>query len=708
MPTVAMTEDKETPQSAKPERPHAGTEARPPAESLSGNLKEIALKYQKKLEENPRHPQALVGMSLVALASRQVDAAIRMAAAGVTEAPQMCGAWVALGQALKAGEKFEEAEEAYEKAIEVDGMSPLARMGMGELRLAQSRPQEAIREFEIVLQRKPAHGMAHLGIGNALAFQGRHEEALARYQMALEMQPQLPEVEFAAGCALAMLGRAAEAEKRYRRALTLRPDFAAAWANLGSLLREQGNDAEADAALRRAIQLRPDLVSGWVNLAILEKERGRLDAAEECLTKALALNPDQVETLVAWCQCRLARKDLAGAWSWLRWALLRNPEFDEAVNLHGILLHLEGRQEEAIPVFERAEALGNRAAASNRGNSLLDLGQVEEALRAQEIAVQRDPKGAGAEYNLALARLRLGDWEHGWPAYEARWRFREVHRAPRRFKQPRWQGEPLHGKRILLHAEQGLGDTIQFCRYVELVVARGGVPVMEVQPAAERLVRSLAAVRAEIAEVVVRGPKVPEFDSECPLMSLPAIFGTTVETVPWTGAYLSAEEDLVAEKRERFASQRPGMRVGLAWAGNPKYKADRMRSMHLSVLVPLLRALDVNWISLQKEKAEQLAELPGDVFVLDGSSQEKNLAETAALVATLDRVITTDTSIAHLAGAMAKPVWILLPHLADWRWMQDRETTPWYPTARLFRQQSPGAWQGAIDRVIEAFRQLPD
>ncbi|HKN22753.1 MAG TPA: tetratricopeptide repeat protein, partial [Terracidiphilus sp.] len=469
------------------------------------------------------------------------------------------------------------------------------------------------------------------------------------------------------------------------------------------LLREQGQDVFAEAALHRAIELRPDLVSGWVNLAVLERERCRPKVAETYLQKAFAANPSQVETLVAWCQLRVAERDLAGAWGWLRWALERNPDFDEAVNLHGILLHLEGRFAEAVEMFERAEVLGNRAAASNRGNSLLDLGRMEEALKAHEAAVDRDPLSTGAKYNLALTQLRLGDWERGWTGYEARWQFPEVHRRPRFFKQPRWQGEELHGERVLLHAEQGLGDTIQFCCYAALVAARGGVPILQVQSAAERLMRSLAVVRVGLAQTAVLGADPPQFDLECPLLSLPAVFRTSIDTVPWDGAYLGADMEFAAEKLAQFPSGAYGLRVGLAWAGNPRYKADRARSMRLATLLPLLRVVDATWISLQKgEAAEQLAALPHDVCVWDGSSRERDLAETAALVAGLDLVITTDTCIAHLAGAMGKPVWILLPHLADWRWMQASETTPWYPSARLFRQTSPGDWAGVLERVIAA------
>jgi hypothetical protein len=261
----------------------------------------------------------------------------------------------------------------------------------------------------------------------------------------------------------------------------------------------------------------------------------------------------------------------------------------------------------------------------------------------------------------------------------------------------------LKGERVLLHAEQGLGDTIQFCRYAALVAARGGVPILQVQPAAERLMRSLAVVRAGLAQTAVLGTD-PDFDLECPLLSLPAVFRTSMDTVPWEGAYLGADAELAAQKRAEIPSAADGLRVGLAWAGNPRYKADRARSTRLETLLPLLRgtgpAVKATWISLQKgEAAEQLAALPEDVFVWDGSSREKDLAETAAIVAGLDLVITTDTCVAHLAGAMEKPVWILLPHLADWRWMQEIETTPWYPSAWLFRQASPGDWPGVLERV---------
>jgi tetratricopeptide (TPR) repeat protein len=680
--------------------------------SETKTLREVADGYQSVLKANPRHAESLAGMCVVALASGQNEAAVRMAEAAVDAAPRMAVAHVALGQALKACGRNEEAEHAYLTALGLGGAQALAWLGLGELRLAAGKVEEARQDFDRALKCQPAMVPAHMGMGNSLAMEGKNEAALASYEQAMGLRPKLAEAEFAAGFVLSRLDRPKEAERRYRRALVLRPDFAAAWMNLGVLLREEGRDIYAEAALKRAVKLRPDLISGWVNLALVERERNHMEAAEACLQKAIELDPEQVETQIAWCQLCSKRGDRVGAWGWLRSALARYAEHPEALNMKGILLHGEGHFAEAIEAFEQAEAVGHLAASSNRGNSLLDMGRMDEALAAHELAVARDPKHPGAQYNLALTQIRMGDWQRGWQGYEARWHFREVHRRPRMFRQPRWRGESLQGQRVLLHAEQGLGDTIQFCRFAALVAARGGFPVLQVQQPVERLMRSLALVqsgRAEIAPLGA-GSEGLRFDLECPLMSLPAVFGTTPDTVPWEGAYLAADSELVAKQTAQMEVRsgqnskqgggRGGLRVGVAWAGNPRYKADAQRSMHLNTLTPLLRVEGVEWVSLQKGKAaEQIGELDNDIHLRDGSNRDLDLADTAATVARLDLVITTDTCIAHLAGAMGKPVWILLPHLADWRWGNEGDATPWYPTARLYRQAAPGNWEGLLARV---------
>lgn len=672
---------------------------------LTGRLTEVAAGYQQVLMKNPNDAKALLGMGLVAIASGQAAAAVQMAEAGVRVAPQMGAGWVTLGQALKAAGRGEEAEAAYRKAIALDGMDPLARQGLGELWLARERSEEAIFEFELALRRQPLMPAALMGMGNALAMQNKNAEAFDFYERVLAQVPHEPEAEFSAGFVLSRMGRKKEAIQRYRRAVRRKPDFASAWMNLGCLLHDEGQDLLAETSLLQSVEQRPDMINGWLNLALLERDRKQPEKAEEYLRKAFALDPNFVDTAVTWCQLRSTEEDTAGAWRWLRWAMLRESNHAEAWNMQGILLHREKLFEEAVASFARAEQLGHKAAISNRANALLDLGRMSEALEIHKRAVAAAPECAGAVYNLALTRLRLGEWNPGWREYEARWQFREVHSKPRVFRQPRWKGEPLHGEWVLLHAEQGLGDSIQFSRFAALVAARGGRPRLMVQDQVERLMGSLDAVRAGTVVQAIAGQPAPEFAYECPLMSLPAVFETTPETVPWTGAYLSAEPELVAEKWSRFPAEGRGPRVGIAWAGNPRYKADGQRSMQLETLLPLLERPGFEWISLQKNGAEeQIAALPAHVRVVDGASQEKNLAETAALIATLDMVVTTDTCIAHLAGAMAKPVWILLPYMSDWRWMQKIETTPWYPTARLVRQRREGDWGEVLERVAAAIK----
>jgi tetratricopeptide (TPR) repeat protein len=705
---------------------------RPP---LTGRLREVARQYQQILERDPGHAEALAAMSLVALASRQPDAALAMAQAAVAAAPNASAIWVVLGQALRAAKRNENGQDttgqdatgraeaarrAYETALKLDARNALAHTGLGELKIAAGRPEEALADFEAALSLDASLLAARMGQGHALACLDRFAEALLRYEEALARNPRLPEAEFASGFALTRLGRPQEAERRYRRAIALRPDFAAAWMNLGCLFREQGRELYAEAALRRAVELRPELIAGWINLALLKREMGRrnetqideaqMAEAEACLKRAEALGPERVETQIAWVQFYVARRESESAWKWLQKAQAREPENPEAANMHGILLHNEGRFTEAVAAFERAEALGSTQAASNRGNSLLELGHAHEALAAHARAAELDPNNPGTRYNLALTQLRMGKWSEGWRNYEARWSFREVHRQPRRFNRPRWQGERLSGERVLLHAEQGLGDTIQFCRYAALVAARGGFPILQVQGPVERLLGSLEIVREGRAAVTRLDAPRPDFDLESPLLNLPQVFETKVETVPLGGAYLSPHLDShwaadAADPETRpmpFPDGDCGYpRVGLAWAGNPRYKADARRSTTLDTLLPLVETPGIDWVSLQKgEAAGQLAQLAPEIRIVDGAAADRDLADTAAQISRLDLVVTTDTSIAHLAGAMGKPVWIMLPALSDWRWMQEIETTPWYPTARLIRQQRPGDWDGVIARVL--------
>jgi hypothetical protein len=290
--------------------------------------------------------------------------------------------------------------------------------------------------------------------------------------------------------------------------------------------------------------------------------------------------------------------------------------------------------------------------------------------------------------------LLLGDYPNGWRGYETRWRIPESF-PPRDFRQPVWDGSDISGKTVLLHAEQGFGDTIQFCRYAPLVAERGATVIVECQPPLAALLQTLAGVK----QVVPRGEPLPDFDLQCPLLGLPLRFGTTVETTPARVPYLHADEQRVARWREKIG-QGDGLRVGIAWAGAAGYGNDQRRSLTLSSFAPLAQIEGIRWYSLQKGDAAKQAEHPRQgMHLFDFTSDLNDFADTAALIANLDLLICVDTAVAHLGGALGKPVWTMLPFCPDWRWMLGREDSPWYPTMRLFRQPTRGDWLSVMQRI---------
>ncbi len=374
-------------------------------------------------------------------------------------------------------------------------------------------------------------------------------------------------------------------------------------------------------------------------------------------------------------------------------ALRLQPDFAEAYNNLGVVRARQGKLNEAIACYEQALQLrpDYAEASNNLGNSLENRGQYDEALACYEQALRLRPDYAEAYWNRTLAWLLRGDWDRGWPAYEERWRYKKVF-TPRPFPQPRWDGSPLNRRTILLHYEQGLGDTLQFIRYAPLVHQRGGRVIVECQPA---LVPVLARCPG-IEQLVAYGLALPAFDVHASLMSLPAIFGTILTTVPDQVPYVFADPELSQYWR---AELQPftGFKVGIAWQGNPNYQNDYYRSLPLAAFEPLAHLPWVQLFSLQKGAgAEQVQTLAGRFSVIDLGKRLDATAgafmDTAAVMQQLDLVIAPDTAIAHLAGALGVPVWVPLPLAPNWRWLLHRADSPWYPTARLFRQSRVDHW----------------
>jgi Tfp pilus assembly protein PilF len=455
-------------------------------------------------------------------------------------------------------------------------------------------------------------------------------------------------------------GQWTEAEALYRQILAVAPSHADSHNNLGILCAGQERLDEAVAAFRRAVQIRPDYADAWNNLGGALKKKRDLDGATAAFEKALEIEPGHVE----------ARSNL------------------------GATLTEQGRLEEGIAAHRRAVQLGGKypECYNNLAIALTEHGEFDEAATAYRRALQLKPDYAEARFNYALLLLLRGEYEDGWRCYESRW-----DRTPgRNFGCPPWDGTPLDDRCILVHAEQGFGDSIQFIRYATLLADFGGRVIVECQKPLVRLFREVKGVM----EAVAFGQPLPAFEVHAPMHSLPFLFRTRLENIPANVPYLStpAGERVAWEGRLGPAGSR--LRIGLAWAGNPENRWTQKRDLPLNRLLPLFQVEGIDFYSLQlAPAADQLRLTPGAGAIRDCSGQLGDFRDTAALMAHLDLVITVETAVAHLAGALALPVWTLLPFVPAWRWGLERNDSPWYPTMRLFRQPALGDWGSVIERV---------
>jgi Tfp pilus assembly protein PilF len=466
--------------------------------------------------------------------------------------------------------------------------------------------------------------------------------------------------------------------------------------NRGVDLQSRGRYEEAITSYDRAIELQSDLFSAHLNRANALQIMKRYGEALAGYERALDLRSDSAVAFSNRGSVFQALQRYLEALTSYDQAIALKPDFAEAHHNRGTILLKLKRFEESLASSDRAIALkpDHAHAYLNRGNALGCLKRFGEAIASYERAGAVRPDYGDARYNEAVGRLLLGEFDRGWKLYEWRWQSSELGHTKRNIAHPLWLGgTEIAGKTILLHAEQGLGDTIQFCRYVPIVAKRGARVVLWVPNTLHELMSSLSP------QVISTAP--PSFDVHCPLLSLPLAFGTRPETIPAATPYLHAPAKLISDWAERLKSAR-WPRIGLAWSGRPTHPNDHNRSIPLRALSPLFE-MDASFVSLQKDIRSSDADvLQGSTVLLHFGDELKDFADTAALVSNLDLVISVDTSVAHLAGALGKPVWVLLPNLPDWRWLLDRADSPWYPTARLFRQDDAGLWDEVIVRIHAA------
>jgi len=660
----------------------------------AGELAGAARYYQQSLHANPGDPDALLLLGILARQTRHFSEAIALTQAAVAQRPAP-HYFLNLAHAQRAAGNLDAAEEACRTVISLAPGDAAAHCWLAEILLDREDYTAAERACEDAVAAHPRFARAHHGMGNIFCRQGDFDAAAVSYRRAVALAPQQAEFHFGLGYALNRLGDTRKARAAFNTALKLRPNFAEAHLNLGNLYYDRGLFPVAAAHYQCALRLRPGYVKACINLGNALSKLGRVPNAIECYRRALTLQPDSVNAQHGLGNALAEKKDWAEARACFQKALALAPASAEIHNSLGNLHYSQKNMHHAAEHYRHALDLDSSYARAhiNLGNALLALGKYEQARGLYEHGLALDDALPGARYNLALAQLRNGEFIEGWRNYESRWSFEELHLRQRNFRAPLWRGEPLHGRTILLHAEQGLGDTIQFARYLPLVAACGARLILEAQPPLVRLLEQLPGVE----HVLASGAELPAFDCHCPLMSLPLAFGTTVESIPSTEGYL---------KMERGPAIHPEtFRIGIAWSGNPRHKGDANRSMPLEALLPLAGVPGITLLSLQKGAGiEQLATLKDHLPMEDAASAHADMHDTAALVGTLDLVLTVDTSMAHLAGAMSVPVWIMLPWVADWRWMERRADSPWYQSARLFRQSSAGDWASVVDQVIAALR----
>jgi len=641
--------------------------------SRVGQKAEAEAAYRAALAIRPDYPEALNNLGGLLTDPEQARACFKAALAIRPRFLQvLCNL---AGLERRAGDP-EAARALYAQALAIEPDSTLALGGLADAAAQAGRYEEA-ETLCRQLQRRHPNAVLVLGnLGNALRHQGKLAEAEAVYRQAIEIDPESVDILNTLGALLHRQGRIAEAEPLFVRALALSDTHPDAHNNMGNVLQTQGRLEEAIGHYRRAIALRPTYAEAYSNLGSALQRAGCLDQAVAAYRQALDLSPDLPDALSNLGTLHSLRGDMPEASRCFQRAIALRPDYPEACNNLGNALQWDARLDEAIDAYERAIALR--------------------------------PTFAGARMNLGMALLAKGDFARGWREYESRWHSEQFAHARRPFTQPQWRGEPIEGRTLLLHAEQGFGDTLQFCRFAPWVAARGARVVLEVQRPLLRLASSLAGV----ADLVAQGDPLPEFDLHCPLLSLPAALGLEIDSLGGAAPpYLAPDPAQVAALGPQIAAAAGGrLKVGLVWSGSPRVYSpelaavDRRRSIGWAAVAPLLDLPGVCLFGLQKD-GERPPEGSGVIDLMD---TVEDFADTAALLAHLDLLVSVDTAMVHLAGALGRPVWVLNRYDSCWRWLRDRDDSPWYPRLRQFRQPAAGDWETVLRRVRGALIRLAE
>jgi tetratricopeptide (TPR) repeat protein len=605
--------------------------------------------------------------------------------------------------------RFAEAEERARALTKRFPSHPFGWKVLGAILADRGEVEQAVTAFGEAVRSSPNDSEAHNKLAVALRLAGRSAEAERSYRRALALKPDYAQAEYNFANLLATLGRPAEAEASYRRALELEPDYAQAHANLANLLASLGRLEEAEPSFRRALALKPDFPDVHNNLGNLLKRLGRRAETEASYRRALALNPDYPESHYNLANVLSELGRFEEAELGYRRAVELRPAFADAYNNLATTLRHLGRLDEADASCRRALQLkpDDPEVHNNLGNILKELGRPGDAEASYRRALALDPDFVQPRFGLGLAAFLKGDWINGWAGYEYRWAG-GTKRDKRRFQGladvPVWKGEPLDGKTILVFAEQGLGDQIQFIRVIGRLTSAAHVVALVPGPLIRLFQQSFKQFVQRVTFVSEIGKIGMTCDCQIALGSLPHRLAITRDDVLKGAAYLLADPAEIRRWGERIARDRRP-HIGIVWRGGPDPDVERWRSVPLEVWRPLVEREDVRYVSLQKVQgglSHDEREFLSRYDVIDRSDELVDFAETAALIACLDLVVSVDTAVAHLAGALGKPVWLLNRATSEWRWGWKETNSVWYQSLRIFNQERLGEWGPTFHEVMTA------
>lgn len=700
----------------------------------AGDLAGAEAVYRQVLQVEPENPDATHLLGMIAHARGNPHEAVELIGRAVERSPGSAHFHANLGNALRDAGRPSEAAAAYGRALELQPASPEVLNNLGIVHLQLGDDSAAAWCFERSLEQRPGHAGALCNLSSALSHLGRHEEAVRAAGAAAAAAPELAAAYAALGSAHATAGDAEEARDAFSRAVALdanlveahvglsgvlswlqehraavgaagyatklRPQDHAAWMALGVALLGDQRREEAVEAFKQAAALLPGFAPAYANMGVVLSELGRHGEALEALRQAAALSPQDPSSLRNLALALDAIGDRGASEDAARRALALRPEDPASLDLLGSLLGRRGEAEESAALLGRASEMApeDDRIRGRLGASLERVERYEEAIREFERAVETSAEPSVHRLRLGMARLRRGDFARGWADLEARFDSAEYQKSHPAYNRPRWRASTARGgETVLVTAEQGFGDAIQFVRFAAVLRRRCARVIVQARPE----VAALLAGASGVDQVILFGEAPPEFDAWIPAMSLALELGARLGAIPAEIPYLRPDSIAAAAWRRNLEAEGPGLRVGLVWAGNPGHELDFSRTIPAETIMPLAATPGVRWFSLQKGRgAAETARLRAAGWeIRDLAPLLTDFSETAAAMASLDLVVTVDTSAAHLAGALGRPVWIMLHAVPEWRWLLGREDSPWYPTARLLRQAKRGDWAGVIERV---------